>query len=218
MHETAGQLADDVRVLDVDHDSVAVAHSELILNGTPQTSVLQADAWRPSDILNSRELRALIELSQPVAGLVVALLPFIPDCDQPQRVVAEFGARVVPGSHLAISHLTVDHQNADGSSVRTAAAVTPPAKETARGFFDGWELVPPGLVWVPRGIRTGLTTWGNIPRPHPSTPASAEKSSWCPEPNRSPFQRRFSGEVHSDRDRASSPWSSRSLVQRRRSA
>jgi hypothetical protein len=157
VHETAAQQADDVRVLYVDHDPVAVAHSELILGDNPQTAVLQADARHPAAILDSPKLSALIDLSQPVAVLMVALLPFIPDHDEPQSIVARFGAQVASGSYLVISHLT-DHQHTGSSSVQSAAdeyrsaadAVTPRTQEEIRSFFDGWELVPPGLVWLPQ--------------------------------------------------------------------
>jgi SAM-dependent methyltransferase len=170
VHETAQQIAPDAKVLYVDHDPVAVAHSELILGDHPTVRILQADLRRPADILDSPQLKQLIDLSRPVALLMVAVLHFIPDSDQPRDLIEEFRQALPDGSHLVISHATNDgrppeapaaaalYRNAtDQLVVRSHAEVS--------ALFDGWDLVEPGVVWVPEWH----PTWPDEVGPNPST-------------------------------------------------
>ena len=153
VHETAQHEAADARVLYVDHDPVAVVHSELILSGNPNATVIQADLRRPDDILGSAELGKLIDLSQPVAVLMVAVLHFVSAEEHPVTLIDRFRDRVAPGSYLAISHLTADGRQA---SAQTAAGLYQSAsdpmflrnRDQVQELFTGWDLVEPGLVWV----------------------------------------------------------------------
>jgi hypothetical protein len=103
-HEIA--QADDatVAVVYVDLDPVAVAHSRSILDGNPYTGVVAGDLREPADILADPAVRKLIDLAEPVGFLLNAVLHFIPDEDEPARIVAAYAAAAVPGSHVAISH------------------------------------------------------------------------------------------------------------------
>ena len=144
------------RVLYVDHDPVAVAHSQLILGREhPQVRVLQADLRRPQDILNSPERRAVIDLDQPVAVLMVAVLHFISESDGPDKLIRQFWDAVAPGSHLVVSHGTDENQVTTASElakVYRSASDQPTFRSRRRvqELFDGWELVDPGVVWVPQ--------------------------------------------------------------------
>ena len=88
VHEVAQKEAPGSRVLYVDHDHVAVAHSEALLRDNPDARVLHADLRNPDEILSSPALHEVLDLSQPVGLLLVAVLHFIPDEDGPASLVA----------------------------------------------------------------------------------------------------------------------------------
>jgi SAM-dependent methyltransferase len=154
VHESAQRADPASRVLYVDHDPVAVAHSELILGESTSVRVLQADLRRPKDILQAPQLADLIDLSQPVAILMLAVLHFLADDDDPQKVIEEFRDAVVPGSHLVISHTTDEGRRTTGARVKelyrsTADPIHFRSRAEIEDLFTGWDLVEPGVVWVP---------------------------------------------------------------------
>jgi trans-aconitate methyltransferase len=154
VHETAQREFPDARVLYVDHDPVAVAHSELILDDNPNVQVLQADLRRPKDILESPEVKALIDLSQPVGVLMVAVLHFVSEDDRPDEAIRRFTEAVAPGSYLVISHATSGQRQTEAEEVtkvyeKTANPLTHRTHQRVAEFFAGWDLIDPGVVWVP---------------------------------------------------------------------
>jgi SAM-dependent methyltransferase len=154
VHETAHETAPEARVLYVDHDQVAVAHSELLLGtDNPTVKVLQADLRHPGDILASAQLRDLLDLSQPVAVLMVAVLHFISEDDDPAGLIRQFHDVLAPGSYLVISHSSDDARTSTGKGVSQLyqSAADPFVQRSRAGIkalFDGWDLVDPGLVWL----------------------------------------------------------------------
>jgi SAM-dependent methyltransferase len=154
VHEIAQQVASDARVAYVDNEEVAVLHSRVILARNQNATAIQADLRRPAEILGNSQLRDLLDLSQPVALLLVAVLHFFPDSDNPAALVAELRGALAPGSFVVVSHGTTD-----GQASRVAEAMSHYNENTARfqprshadvmRFFDGLELVAPGLVLVP---------------------------------------------------------------------
>jgi SAM-dependent methyltransferase len=153
-HETAHRDAPDARVVYVDHDPVAVVHSELILDGTPNVNVLAADLRRPDQILASPQVRDLIDLSQPVGILIVAVLHFIPDQDQPEQLLQQFHDAVAPGSHLVISHGCLDSSQDTMGEVANlyksaADQLTHRSRARIKGLMAGWDILEPGVVWLP---------------------------------------------------------------------
>jgi hypothetical protein len=154
VHETAQRENPEARVLYVDHDPIAVIHSELLLRDTPNTDVLQADLRRPQDILNSPQRRQLIDLSQPVAVLMVAVLHFISEDSTPERLISQFHEAVAPGSYLVISHTSSDARPSEGQQVsqlykNAADPMTQRSRARIHELLTGWELIDPGLVWLP---------------------------------------------------------------------
>ncbi len=155
VHETAQHLAPDSRVLYVDHDPVAVAHSQLILGDNPTTRAMQSDLRRPEEILDSAERRQLIDLDQPVGLLLVAVLHFVPDEDHPDDLVARFRDALAPGSYLAVAHATTEARAAEAGEVSKLYTRTSDrgmiwrSRERLADFFTGWTLLEPGLVWLP---------------------------------------------------------------------
>jgi SAM-dependent methyltransferase len=155
VHEITQGETPPSRVLYVDHDPVAVTHSELILGDNPDVKVLQADARHPGAVLDSSLRAGLIDLDRPVGLLMVAVLHFIPDADRPEAIVRAFRERLAPGSHLVISHANGEAraQAAEGVAdlYRSDAddALTLRSRKQIGELFEGWELVEPGVVWVP---------------------------------------------------------------------
>ena len=164
VHEVAQRLAPDATVVYVDNDPVAVEHSHAILAGDDRTAVVQADLRDPDTVLADPAVRAMLDLGRPTAVLMVAVLHFVPDEDDPAGLVARFRDAMPAGSYLALSHATAGEQ-ADraaehrGLYQRTATPMTMRTLERVEQLFDGWELVEPGLVYLPQ--------W----RPEPGTPA-----------------------------------------------
>lgn len=155
VHEVAQRAAPGTRVVYVDIDPVAVAHSQAILAGNPHAAAIQADARHPQAVLAHRQVRGLLDFDQPVAVMLVAVLHLIADADDPAGIAAEFADAVVHGSYMAISHLTgesrpEDMKKAEEFLARTATPLTVRTRAQIAQLFAGLELVEPGLVWVPQ--------------------------------------------------------------------
>jgi SAM-dependent methyltransferase len=154
VHEIAQHAAPDARVAYIDNEEVAVLHSRAILASNHNAIAIQADLCRPAEILGNPQLRELLDLSQPVALLLVAVLHFFPDSEAPATLVAELRAALAPGSYVVISHGTTDGQaphvaEAMGHYNQTTASFQPRGYAAVLAFFDGLDLVDPGLVHVP---------------------------------------------------------------------
>ncbi|GAA4890690.1 SAM-dependent methyltransferase [Streptomyces coeruleoprunus] len=157
VHEVARQASPDARVVYVDHDPVAVAHSRAVLEGDEQSAITAADLRKPQDILGSPEVTGLLDLERPVALLLVAVLHFLEDDDQPHRAVAELRDALAPGSLLILTHASYDGVPVPEEQAGRAVGVyrdirnplvMRPREDVAR-FFDGFTMVEPGLVAMP---------------------------------------------------------------------
>ncbi|WP_431873888.1 SAM-dependent methyltransferase [Micromonospora marina] len=161
VHEVVRAVRSDARVVYVDHDEVAVAYARRLLPVDGRTVVLQGDLRRPGELLADPALRATIDLSEPVAVLLLAVLHFVPDADDPYAAVATLRDATVPGSVLALSHLTLDGLPAlpteQGTAIyrRSSSPLVPRSRDEVARFLDGYEPVEPGLVkvadWRPDG-------------------------------------------------------------------
>jgi hypothetical protein len=155
VHEIAQQAAPESRVVYVDRDPVAVAHSQELLAGDDRASVVQADLRDPAPITDHPTVRGLLDFDQPIGLLIVAVLHFMPDEYRPYRAVATIRDALPAGSYLALSHANVESvsagQQVAGQQVYQRSDSTFVSRGTAEvaRFFDGFTLVEPGLVWVP---------------------------------------------------------------------
>lgn len=154
VHEIAQRGNSEARVVYVDNDSGVVAHSKHLLRGNPLASVINADMRDPAAVLRHPEVRRLIDLGRPVGLLMITVLHFIPDDEDPFAAVAKFAGAVPPGSYLAISHATAEAAPDTVAKVenlykKATRNVCPRPADQIRRFFDGFELVEPGLVYVP---------------------------------------------------------------------
>ncbi|WP_433461116.1 SAM-dependent methyltransferase [Micromonospora sp. CA-248212] len=161
VHEVVRAVTPDARVVYVDYDEVAVAYARRLLTDVPGTAVVQGDLRRPDDLLADPGVRGTLDLDRPVAVLLLAVLHFVPDGDDPWGAVARLRDATVPGSHLALSHLTLDGIPAElaerGQAVyrNSSAPLVPRTHAETLRFFAGYDLVEPGLVettrWRPDG-------------------------------------------------------------------
>ncbi len=153
VHEIARAEAPGSAVVYVDVDPVAVEHSRELLAGDDRTAVVLADARDTDRILAGAN--GLIDFGQPVAVLFAGVLHFIPDEDDPAGLVAALREVTAPGSYLLISHATADGQppevvEAQKLSARTGTGIVLRPHAEIASWFDGFPLVEPGLVHIPR--------------------------------------------------------------------
>ncbi|WP_111604305.1 SAM-dependent methyltransferase [Streptomyces sp. Amel2xB2] len=173
LHQVAQAVAPECRVVYADHDPVVLEYADALLRGTPEgcTTYVQADV-RWDDILGAKRVRETLDLDEPVALSLNALLHFVTDEYEPYRLVASMVDRLAPGSFLALSYATAEFD----SSMNKVAEVyraegTPlqlrPKSEVAE-FFAGLELLEPGLVpigeWRPDGEEVAAPAYGGVAR------------------------------------------------------
>jgi hypothetical protein len=154
VHEVAHEIAPDARVVYVDNDPVAVAHSRSILDADPRTVAVESDARDPGAVLADPAVAEALDLDRPVAILMVALLHFFADQDRPEEVVAKYRDAVPAGSYLVLSHASADGPPGRAAEHRdlyrrTPTPMTMRSREQVASFFNGFELVDPGVVYLP---------------------------------------------------------------------
>ncbi|MFF8996697.1 SAM-dependent methyltransferase [Streptomyces achromogenes] len=157
VHEVAQAAVPGARVVYVDHDPVAVAHSEAVLADNGDADVIAADLLKPQEILTSPRLERLIDLKRPVALLLVAILHFVDDADDPYGAVAELREALAPGSLLILTHATYEGiplpaERAEGAvdvykDIRNPLIMR--SRDEVARFFEGYDMVEPGLVQMP---------------------------------------------------------------------
>lgn len=158
VHEVAQAAVPDARVMYVDHDPVAVAHSQAVLEGNDGADVLAADLRKPQEILESPGVRRLIDLDRPVGLLLVAILHFVEDADDPYAAVAELRQALAPGSMLVLTHaayegIPLPAERAEGAVdvyQKTRNPLIMRTRDEIARFFEGYDMVEPGLVPMPQ--------------------------------------------------------------------
>jgi hypothetical protein len=157
VHEVAQEAAPGSRVVYVDYDEVAVAHSKLLLDGNPDAAAVYADLRDPEKILADPVTRAMLDFGQPVGLLLASVLHFVPDEDDPWRIVAQFRDAIAPGSFLVLSHGALsDAKREVGEAFETVYNTRVSAQASIRAraeilrFFGGFTLAEPGLVYTPQ--------------------------------------------------------------------
>ncbi|GIH14324.1 SAM-dependent methyltransferase [Rugosimonospora africana] len=182
-HQVAQSFAPDARIVYVDNDPIVLAHARALLTGTQEgaTAYIDADLRDPDGIIAHPELRRTIDLSRPVGLMLVAILHFIADSDDPRGIVAHLVGALPSGSYVALTHGTADHMSAEESGVVTNASNGNVAVDlhlrTRRQFTDfltGLDIVEPGVVplaeWradgeeQPRPSKEDVSMWGAVAR------------------------------------------------------
>jgi SAM-dependent methyltransferase len=165
-HEIAQSVNPRSRVMYVDNDPVVLAHARALMAGPGhgETRVLQADLREPGKILEAPDVRELLDFERPIALLLVGILHFVPDSDQPYAIVAELMDALAPGSHLVLTHGTGDFIDQDAGEravaayARSSAPVTGRSRAEVNRFLDGLEQLPPGIVTAPLWRPQAATT------------------------------------------------------------
>jgi len=163
VHQVAKRHAPDARVVYVDNDPIVLIHARALLAGDPEVIAVQGDIRDPDAILKDPQVTAHLDLTQPYAVLMVAVLHFIVDDEEAARITAGVRERLVPGSYLALSHIYEGNAAADlAEASQQVYKQTAPGGIARRGldqisgFFDGMDLLEPGVVpvsdWDPRSL------------------------------------------------------------------
>ncbi len=152
-HEVAQRAAPDARIVYVDNDPIVLAHADALLSGTPEgrTVYLNADLYAPETILEAAA--DTLDLSRPVALMILNTLGHVADHDQARDLVSRLMAGLPSGSHLVISDSTATSEGMIAASEAYNASGAVPYYVRSVGeiaaFFDGLDLVAPGVVRVP---------------------------------------------------------------------
>jgi hypothetical protein len=163
VHEIARETSPEARVVYVDRDPVAVAHSRLLLNDDPLSEVVEADMRDTAGLLARPAVASLLEPGEPIAVLLVAVLHFISDAESPEKIIGLLREAMPPGSMLVLSHAGLEGRPDQAGPhqdlyARTPTPMTMRSRERITAMFDGFELVEPGVVY--------FTEW------HPEHPGS----------------------------------------------
>jgi O-methyltransferase involved in polyketide biosynthesis len=174
VHDMALRISPRARVVYVDYDPVVCGHGKALL--CPQTGVrfIEADIRRPKEVLEHPEVLASFNLTEPIALLACGVLSMVQDGDDPAGILAAFAEAMAPGSYLILSHLSTDSRPDDVAkgaelSKTSSALTTPRSSAEILRFFDGFELLEPGVVnspaWRPNrpiGDVSGYSTLAGV--------------------------------------------------------
>jgi len=170
VHEVAQSVDPLSRTVYVDNDPVVITHAKALLASADRVGVVGGDARRPQDVLDHPATRQLIDFSQPVAVLLVAVLHFVADDEDPAGIVRTLRDAMAPGSYLILSH-TIDETaeaivgTAKAGFKRAGTPLVPRRRPAVEAFFEGFELLDPGFVdvqkWRPTDLEETVTssTW-----------------------------------------------------------
>jgi SAM-dependent methyltransferase len=173
LHEVVQEIVPAARVVYADNDPIVLAHSRALLVSNPEgkTAYLEADVTDPQSILESAEVKDVLDLSQPVALSLVGVFHYLPDALKPYDLVQQLLEPLASGSYLIFSHCTPDFApelweraiqvyKADGGDAQVRS------KEEIARFFDGLELVEPGVSapfrWHPDAETESLVEKGEF--------------------------------------------------------
>ncbi|QFG27620.1 SAM-dependent methyltransferase [Actinomadura sp. WMMB 499] len=165
VHEVAQEIRPESRIVYVDNDPVVLVHGRALLEANADVAVIAGDLRRPEEILADPRLSELIDLDEPVGVLLIAILHFIGDEEEPFDLVKRLMEPLPAGSHLAISHgyeggmVEGTSEHARGVYRRSTSAIHSRDPRTVERFFAGADIAEPGVVWVPEwGLGEGEPT------------------------------------------------------------
>lgn len=181
VHEVAQSIVPECRVVYADNDPLVLAHARALLTSSPEgrTAYVQADLRDPKSILSAPQTREVLDFSQPVALMLVAVLHFVTDEDNPAGIVRTLLDALPPGSYLTASHVTGEHNRAETAAAQRtnrSAGIPLGTRDSdvfARIAFSGLDLVSPGVVlvsdWRPEGsesrpLPSEVSLYGGVAR------------------------------------------------------
>ena len=193
-HEVAQAVAPNSRIVYVDNDPMVLTHARALMTGSPEgtTDYVHADLHEPEKILE--HAAQLLDLDRPVGLMLMGILGHVEDHDRAQKIVQHLMGALAPGSHLVINDGTNVHSKANVEAHQQynegggVPHIQRSPEEIGR-FFEGLELVEPGLVSVTRWRyenRVRCSAGGgrlravgrNLDRNEPETPAESSEEGW----------------------------------------
>jgi hypothetical protein len=152
VHEVVQGLAPEARIVYVDNDPIVLWHARALLTSTPEgvTDYIDADLREPGNVLE--QAARTLDFTKPIAVVVVGTLHLITDDEDPYGIVARLVTATVPGSYLLISHPAIDVEAETAARVQTsynqnvATTMTRRTRDEVARFFDGLEILEPGIV------------------------------------------------------------------------
>ncbi|SES12672.1 SAM-dependent methyltransferase [Lentzea albida] len=163
VHEIAQKADPEARVVYVDFEEVAVAHSQLILEQDPRATIIQEDMTKPDEVLAAARYSGLVDFAEPVGVLTAGVFHFVPPQADPNAIVAAYRDAVPVGSYLAVSQFTQDLQPEEMAGIvevmkKSQNPMYPRTKAEIEALFDGFALEEPGIVptplWRPESTNT----------------------------------------------------------------
>ena len=155
VHEIVHAVDPTARVVYVDYEAVAAAHSAMMLAEEPNAAMVHADMREPERILQHETTRRLIDFAEPVGLLMVGVVQFIADADDPWALAAQYRDAMPSGSYLALSAFTTDNAPAGMAAAievfkNSQDPIYPRSHSEILRMFDGFTLLDPGLVYTPQ--------------------------------------------------------------------
>lgn len=166
-HDTARAVAMNTNVVYVDHDPIVVAHSQALRDTGPGLETILADLRDPDTVLDNPDLLRHIDFTKPVGLLILSVFQTVSPTADAHSIMRRFSRRMAPGSILALSHVSTRSAKSAIDHVHKSAQETgyPPVSvrsdEEILGFFEGFELVEPGLVDI-KDWRPGDEEYGSL--------------------------------------------------------
>ncbi|MBB5076704.1 SAM-dependent methyltransferase [Nonomuraea endophytica] len=169
-HEVAQFANPEARVVYVDLDPMVEPHARSILRTNLRATAITADATDVDAVLGAADLLDLIDFSRPVGLLMMSLLHLFPDDDDPHGLVKQYMDALPRGSYLAASNMMTSH-NPKAKALEAMLHATMGTgrfrtAESINRFYDGLDMVSPGLVhlphWRPEGSPGPLETWEEL--------------------------------------------------------
>jgi hypothetical protein len=165
VHEVAHAIDPETRVVYADHDPIVLGQSRAMLARIDNATIIRGDLRQPQGIIAHPDLTALIDWQEPVALLLIAVLHFVTDEDEPASILEQFRQVMAPGSYIAISHI---HHDGDDDAVRrildiyrgASVPLVVRSSDEIAALYDGFDLIEPGLV--------PLSDWRPDPRSYPA--------------------------------------------------
>ena len=156
VHEVARTVNPQARVVYVDHDPVAITHSCELLTGTVGVVAISGDLREPRQVMQDAVALGELDLTRPVAVLLVSVLHFVGDEHRPVELVAEYMSATAPGSYVALSHARNDGKRdaAAAEQVYNRSRSPNPMQFRSTGeieaLFGDLTVIDPGVVHLPR--------------------------------------------------------------------
>jgi hypothetical protein len=155
-HQVAQEIAPNSRIVYVDNDPIVLAHARALLTSAPEgaTAYIDADLRNTDEIL--REAAETLDFSKPIAVMLLCIMQYVPDSAGPHQMVGQLMRAVAPGSYLTMSDTTRDietEQMVAGAAQYNQRlgpnVFTPRTRAEFAAFFDGLDMIEPGLVPLP---------------------------------------------------------------------